>query len=116
MTHRECSVTGLPPEVAGILEGVVDPTGGGSLELSKERGHGRLLVECHEQMNVVGRAADLDRDSTFTADDPAEVFPQARADFRGNRWSPVLGAEHEMIVQTSVRLRHASLLRRRSAA
>src|SRR5258707_6264191 len=60
-------------------------------------------------MNVVIGPADLNGNSAGATADSAQIFPQALADCRCNGWPPILGAEHEMVVQAGVGLRHEVL-------
>lgn len=106
VADREGTVAGLPGEGVSLGEGVVNPPGGGRLQLAEEIGKCRLLAESDEQVNMIGGAADLERDSAFTADDSAEVFPQTLADVRGDEGSAMFGAEDEVVMEAGVGLGH----------
>ncbi len=64
----------------------------------------------YQQMHVVGRSADFQRDATLSADDSAHVRIQLGFQFRRDQGNALLGGKHQVIQEVRVGSGHWCLL------
>jgi len=74
-THGECAVSFLPRE-RRLLDLLMNPYGGGFLQLPHEVGEAMRGLQSHQQMHMIGDPADALNVSSKTSDRPSEVFVQ----------------------------------------
>ena len=63
-------------------------------------------AECDQQMNMIDRAADRDRDRTGNVQTAAQKRVQTLAPYRGDRRPIVFRMEYQMVIEAKVCLGH----------
>src|SRR5688572_26881295 len=72
--HRECTITVLPREIAGIGKNVVHPAGRICLEVAENIRYRLIGPEFYEYVNMIFNAIYRQQNAAEAANDPADVF------------------------------------------
>jgi hypothetical protein len=108
LTHREGTVSFLPRESRDILEGPRNPARRVCFHLTDGFRDCFVLPQLRQDMNMIGRSVDDQRDSLFIANGPAEVLMNARTNSRRQPWFAFLGRKNNMIEQVAMGGTHSA--------
>lgn len=101
-THRERTITFLPRESCDLPKRSRNPTGGVRFQLADQLRDCLVLPQLRQDVDMVRRSVDDQRDSVFIADRSAEVLMNARPDLGGQPWFAALRRENDVIEQIAV--------------
>ncbi len=102
LTHRERAISLLPLEARGYFECPRNPARGVRLQLTNELRDRPVLPQFRQNVNVVGRSVDDQRDSTFVANCTAEVLMRPRADFPRQPGLPFFRRKDDVIQKVAI--------------
>jgi hypothetical protein len=95
-TDGECAIAALPCELGEGGGLVLQPSGGGCLQLIHEIGDGAGPREPERKVHMIGHAADTVAFAIGMAGNGGEVGVEVSANLRGEEGSAILRAEDEM--------------------
>ena len=109
-THRKSRVPVLPPKPRAVRKRLMDPTRRTALEALEQLRQGLVGAPTHQQVNMIGHAANPIKVSPFPAHDAAHVFKQTLPNDICDQRRALLGAEDDMKPEARVGVRHTGLL------
>ena len=102
------AVSGLPGEAGLVGKGLMNPFERVRFDDPQNVGHGTLLVQRDQQMNVIRHTTGSDQGTFFSTQDAAEIFMEARLKTGRQGWDSVFRAEDDVTRETGEGLGHCA--------
>lgn len=102
LTHRKCAISFLTRESRGVSERSRYPTGRVCLQLADDFRNGLVLSQLRQDVNMIDRSVNDQRNSIFFADRATEVLMNSSTNCSRQPWFAPLRGKNNVIEQIAI--------------